>query len=331
MVYPVNPKRESVQGIQAYKDIPSLPHPPDLAVICTPAATVPGLVRELRRGGHAGHGDHLGRLPRDRRGGPQARTSRSVEEQREVRRHADPRPELPGDHRAGDPPERQFRRRHARQGAHRLHLPVRGPVHLGARLGHRRGDRLLLLRLRGQHARREHGRPDRLLRLGHRDPVDHPVHRVDQRGAGVHVGGPGVCPDQADRGLQGGPVRRIGPGGRLAHRGHGRRGRRVRGGVSAGRHRADLPDRRHVRLRRAAGPAAAAQGRPAGDHHQRRRAGRDDHRRPDRPRRRAGRALRRDDRQAQRVPARRAGRTATRSTCWATPRPTASPRPWRSC
>ena len=39
VVYPVNPKREAVQGIQAYKDIPSLPHPPDLAVICTPAPT----------------------------------------------------------------------------------------------------------------------------------------------------------------------------------------------------------------------------------------------------------------------------------------------------
>ena len=35
------------------------------------------------------------------------------------------------------------------------------------------------------------------------------------------------------------------------------------------------------------------QGRPAGDHHQRRRPGRDDHRRPDRPQRRAGHDLRR--------------------------------------
>ena len=40
---------------------------------------------------------------------------------------------------------------------------------------------------------------------------------------------------------------------------------------------------------------------------------------------------RRDDGAAQRVAARSAGRTAIRSTCWATPRPTASPRPWRSC
>src|SRR5512138_982889 len=47
VVYPVNPRRESVQGIQAYKDIKSLPNPPDLAVICTPAVTVPALIREL--------------------------------------------------------------------------------------------------------------------------------------------------------------------------------------------------------------------------------------------------------------------------------------------
>ena len=47
VVYPVNHKRESVQGISAYKDVPSLPHPPDLAVICTPARTVPGLISPI--------------------------------------------------------------------------------------------------------------------------------------------------------------------------------------------------------------------------------------------------------------------------------------------
>ena len=36
VVYPVNSKREAIQGIQAYKDVPSLPHVPDLAVLCTP-------------------------------------------------------------------------------------------------------------------------------------------------------------------------------------------------------------------------------------------------------------------------------------------------------
>ena len=54
VVYPVNPKRESVQGVQAYKDIPSLPNPPDLAVICTPAHTVPGIVKECGEAGTRG-------------------------------------------------------------------------------------------------------------------------------------------------------------------------------------------------------------------------------------------------------------------------------------
>ena len=54
VVYPVNPKRESIQGIQAYKDIPSLPHAPDLAVICTPAKTVPDLIRQCGEVGTRG-------------------------------------------------------------------------------------------------------------------------------------------------------------------------------------------------------------------------------------------------------------------------------------
>ncbi|MCE5267528.1 MAG: bifunctional acetate--CoA ligase family protein/GNAT family N-acetyltransferase [Planctomycetaceae bacterium] len=54
VVYPVNPKRESVQGIQAYKDVGSLPHAPDLAVICTPAASVPVLVRQCGEAGTRG-------------------------------------------------------------------------------------------------------------------------------------------------------------------------------------------------------------------------------------------------------------------------------------
>lgn len=43
-VFPVNPKRRNVLGIRAYPDLYSLPEPADLAVIATPAATVPGLV-----------------------------------------------------------------------------------------------------------------------------------------------------------------------------------------------------------------------------------------------------------------------------------------------
>jgi acetyltransferase len=54
VVYPVNSKRESVQGIQAYKNIASLPHAPDLAIICTPAPSVPELVRLLGEAGTRG-------------------------------------------------------------------------------------------------------------------------------------------------------------------------------------------------------------------------------------------------------------------------------------
>jgi acetyltransferase len=54
VVYPVNPKRDSVQGIHAYQDLKSLPHTPDLAVICTPAPSVPALVREAGEVGTRG-------------------------------------------------------------------------------------------------------------------------------------------------------------------------------------------------------------------------------------------------------------------------------------
>jgi len=54
VVYPVNPQREAVQGIAAYKSLSALPHAPDLAVICTPAATVPELVDECGRLGIMG-------------------------------------------------------------------------------------------------------------------------------------------------------------------------------------------------------------------------------------------------------------------------------------
>ncbi|HLH01061.1 MAG TPA: bifunctional acetate--CoA ligase family protein/GNAT family N-acetyltransferase [Bryobacteraceae bacterium] len=53
-VYPVNQKRSSVLGIRAYADISSLPEPPELAVVVTPAATVPGVIEECVRAGVQG-------------------------------------------------------------------------------------------------------------------------------------------------------------------------------------------------------------------------------------------------------------------------------------
>ena len=45
-VYPVNPKRPGVLGIKAYKSVTEIPEQVDLAVVVTPAPTVPGIIRE---------------------------------------------------------------------------------------------------------------------------------------------------------------------------------------------------------------------------------------------------------------------------------------------
>ncbi|WP_437554826.1 bifunctional acetate--CoA ligase family protein/GNAT family N-acetyltransferase [Sorangium sp. So ce367] len=45
-VYPVNPKRQSVLGIKAYPSIAAVPAKVDLAVLVTPAGSVPGLIGE---------------------------------------------------------------------------------------------------------------------------------------------------------------------------------------------------------------------------------------------------------------------------------------------
>jgi acetyltransferase len=45
-LYPVNPKRPTVLGLKAYPSIKEVPAKPDLAVIITPPATVPGIVKD---------------------------------------------------------------------------------------------------------------------------------------------------------------------------------------------------------------------------------------------------------------------------------------------
>jgi acetyltransferase len=50
-ILPVNPKHSAVCGVLAYRDVSALPLIPDLAVICTPAVTVPGLIGTLGEAG----------------------------------------------------------------------------------------------------------------------------------------------------------------------------------------------------------------------------------------------------------------------------------------
>ena len=48
-VYPVNPQRSEVLGAKAYKSVLDLPEGVDLAVLATPAVTIPALVAECIR------------------------------------------------------------------------------------------------------------------------------------------------------------------------------------------------------------------------------------------------------------------------------------------
>src|ERR1035438_5549788 len=45
-IYPVNPTRPSVLGIKAYPKLAALPERPDLIVVTTPAAIIPGIRSE---------------------------------------------------------------------------------------------------------------------------------------------------------------------------------------------------------------------------------------------------------------------------------------------
>ena len=53
-VYPVNPKRPNVLGIRSYPNIAAVPEPVDLAVIVTPAPTVPQVIGECVEAGVKG-------------------------------------------------------------------------------------------------------------------------------------------------------------------------------------------------------------------------------------------------------------------------------------
>ena len=54
VVYPVNPKRASVLCVKACPNIAAVPEKVDLAVICTPAKTVPGIIHECAEAGVRG-------------------------------------------------------------------------------------------------------------------------------------------------------------------------------------------------------------------------------------------------------------------------------------
>jgi acetyltransferase len=46
-ILPVNPRRDSVAGVRAYRAVARLPETPDLGLVCTPAETVPDVIHAL--------------------------------------------------------------------------------------------------------------------------------------------------------------------------------------------------------------------------------------------------------------------------------------------
>ncbi|HKK74915.1 MAG TPA: bifunctional acetate--CoA ligase family protein/GNAT family N-acetyltransferase [Saprospiraceae bacterium] len=54
IIYPVNIKEKAIQGVLAYSSISNIPAKIDMAVICTPAPTVPGIVEECGQAGVGG-------------------------------------------------------------------------------------------------------------------------------------------------------------------------------------------------------------------------------------------------------------------------------------
>ncbi len=46
-IWPVNPRHAQVQGGPAWPDAAALPQAPDLAIVCTPAEAVPGVISAL--------------------------------------------------------------------------------------------------------------------------------------------------------------------------------------------------------------------------------------------------------------------------------------------
>jgi len=50
-IMPVHPRYRAVAGVLAYPDVEALPLTPELAILCTPPATLPGLIDALGRKG----------------------------------------------------------------------------------------------------------------------------------------------------------------------------------------------------------------------------------------------------------------------------------------
>ena len=271
-LYPVNPRGEPAAGIAGYPDLASLPETPDLAVVCTPAAAVPAVVRAC---GEAGVRGAIVLTPGFRESGPQGR--KLEERLRDEQRRFDglrilgpnclglivPSRALNVSLATAMPPAGHvgFISQSAAMQTSVLDWAIQRGVGFSAFVS---AGNTLDIGIADLH---------RLFRLRDRNPLAHPGRRVGRPRAAVHVGGPRLRPRQADPRPQG-PRHRPG----------------LRSRFPARRHRAGSGDRRVVRLWRTSRPPTRPQGRPR--RRFRGRAGRVPDAGKDRPRRRTPGPLR---------------------------------------
>ena len=286
-VYPVNPKRSSVLGVKAYPSISDIPEQVDLAVIITPPASIPGLVRECGENGV--QGAIVISAGFKEVGAEGAELERQLLEEAQKANIRIIGPELPRRDEPALRHERHLRHDRGAPRVGRLHQPERRPVHRGAGLepeGNGGFQRLRLGRLDGG---RGLGRPDLLPGQRSQDQVDRDLHGIHRQRALLPFGGARGGAHQADHRHQAGPLGGGGQSSGLAHRLAHRQRRGAGSRLPAQRRAARQQHRRPVLHGGSAFQAAQPQG--SAPHHRdqcgrSRRAG---HRRADHGRRRTRR------------------------------------------
>ena len=327
-VFPVNPKRPSVLGIKAYPTVKDIPAEVDLAVIVTPAPTIPGIIREC---GEIGvNGAVVISAGFKELGAPASNSNRNSSLKRSKAKMRIIGPNCLG---VMSPPtglNATFAAGMARPGNVGF-ISQSGALCTAVLDWCLEGNgRLQRLRLHRLDARRRLGRPDRLPRQRPQHPQHRHLHGIDRRRPLLPLRRPRSRSHQADHRHQSRPHRRRRQGRRLPHRLAHRQRRRARRRLPPLRRAARQQHLRPLLHGRSPRQAAPPQGPPPHHRHQRRRPRRARHRRPDHRRRRTDRALPRDHRRTSTRSCPPPGATTTRSTSSATPAPTATPRPSKS-
>ena len=321
-IYPINPKADEIDGLKVYPDLPSIGETPDLVIVIVPAQYVAGVLEECAK---VRVKSVIIITAGFKEVGPEGK--KLEEEIVQIARRSGIRfvgPNCLGLISPSHKLNASFGGDLPIPGGDRLHLPVRRAAGGDPGHGQRQRHRLQQPGQHRQQGRRRRAGPDRGVRRAAGDQSHCRLPREHQGRQRLRARGRADLREEADPADE---VRRH--GGRRQGRvlPHGQSGRR-RGGLrvrvrAGGRHPLRV-DQGAVRLRPGVREPAAAQGAERGGHHQRRRARHHGGRRhraegPDLRQARPTRRRRSWPRSCRPRPT-----CTTRSTCSATPWPTAT-------